>query len=376
MSPRRFRLDGATLAEVKQKVIDEYGPEARIVAAEQITTGGVAGFFASRRYEVTVEVADGPTPSVDAHDLSPERRFGLAALLDDADAAESALGSSVGGSSSGVSGSGVSGSGVSGSAGAGSGAAVPGVSASSPDAASMAARAAADARLTAARETSAAAADARKRILDDLPIVPDAANLVSTSGRSFAAVLDGLQSVTELPEHPLPGTITAKTPPRNLPAAPPLLAGAGDLVAIAGLPADALAVARAMTFAVDADLVVCGTAIAEGLPRIDGRREAITARAAAVQSDRIVIAVFGISGVGVDTRDTLAENAHALAALKADQLWLAVDAGRKHDDTERWVASVASATTPDAVAGIGRDGTATPDTIRELGYAVSWSYGS
>lgn len=240
----------------------------------------------------------------------------------------------------------------------------------------MAARAAADARLTAARETSAAAADARKRILDDLPIVPDAANLVSTSGRSFAAVLDGLQSVTELPEHPLPGTITAKTPPRNLPAAPPLLAGAGDLVAIAGLPADALAVARAMTFAVDADLVVCGTAIAEGLPRIDGRREAITARAAAVQSDRIVIAVFGISGVGVDTRDALAENAHALAALKADQLWLAVDAGRKHDDTERWVASVASATTPDAVAGIGRDGTATPDTIRELGYAVSWSYGS
>lgn len=369
MSPRRFRLDGATLAEVKQKVIDEHGPEARIVAAEQITTGGVAGFFASRRYEVTVEVPDGPAPSVDAHDLSPERRFGLAALLDDADAAESALG---GGGASSAGSFGAASAATSAGPGAGAVAGAP-----SPDAASIAARAAAaDARLAAARETSAAAADARKRILDDLPIVPDASNLVSTSGRSFAAVLDGLQSVTELPEHPLPGTITSPTPPQGLPAAPPLLAGPGDLVAVAGLPADALAVVRAMAFAVDADLVVCGTAVAEGLERVDGRREAITARAAAVQSNRIVIAVFGISAVGADTRDTLAENAHALAALKADQLWLAVDAGRKQDDTERWVASVAAATTPDAVAGIGRDGTATPDTVRELGFAVSWSYGS
>ncbi|AWB90373.1 hypothetical protein [Homoserinimonas hongtaonis] len=355
MSPRRFRLDGATLAEVKQKVVDEHGPQARIIAAEQITTGGVAGFFATRRYEVTVEVPDGPTPSVDAHDLSAPRRFGLAALLDDADAEEAGH--------------------ISDPAMPGS---IPPAAMAPPpseDAARVAARAAADARHTVARETAAAAADARRRTLDDLPIVADAANLVSTSGRSFAAVLDGLQAVTELPE-PLPGTISTSEPPRGLPSPPPLLAGPGDLIAVAGLPADALAVARAMAFSVDADVVVCGTAVAEGIPRIDGRREAITARAAAVQRDRIVIVAFGISSAGADTREVLAGRSQALAALTADQLWLAVDAGRKPDDTERWVAAVASASTPDAVAGIGRDDTATPDTVRELGYAVSWSYGS
>ncbi|HLT66775.1 MAG TPA: hypothetical protein VKZ73_02805, partial [Microbacterium sp.] len=70
MSPRRFRLDGTSLAELRQRVTEEHGPDARIIAAEQITTGGVAGFFASRRFQVTVEVPDGPTPAADAHDLS------------------------------------------------------------------------------------------------------------------------------------------------------------------------------------------------------------------------------------------------------------------------------------------------------------------
>jgi len=55
------------------------------VAAERVVVGGIHGFFGKQRYEVTVEVSDGTgEPRMDL-----PRRIGIAALLDDADAAES-----------------------------------------------------------------------------------------------------------------------------------------------------------------------------------------------------------------------------------------------------------------------------------------------
>ncbi|RMI03554.1 hypothetical protein EBM89_19210, partial [Cellulomonas triticagri] len=41
----------------------EFGPTARIVRAERVRTGGVAGFFARERYELTIDVPDGPAPA-------------------------------------------------------------------------------------------------------------------------------------------------------------------------------------------------------------------------------------------------------------------------------------------------------------------------
>jgi hypothetical protein len=308
VSPRRFQLDGATLGELKQRVQVEHGPDARIVAVEQVTSGGLGGFFATRRFEVTVEVPDGPSEAIDAHDLDPARRVGLAALLDEADAADGAPGARPGGSGSG--------SGRGSRAGAG-----PGLSGF-------------DGELSPA---------------------------VSTASREFAEILDELHSVTDALVS-APAAVAVPPPAR-------LLTGVGDLVIVAGAPAEALSVARAMSFTVQADVVVAGSAVAEGLDRIDDRRGAITARARGVERERLVIAAFGLS-----TDRPLAEQAGNIAALRGDQIWLAVDSSRKPDDTARWVAELSSVIIPDAVAALGRETTATPETVRELGLPVSWTY--
>lgn len=89
MSPSRFQLEGASLAEVTAKAQAEYGPKAKIIAAEAVTTGGISGFFAQRHYEVTIEVPD--DTAQDAHEFDLPARAGIAALLDDADSADIGL---------------------------------------------------------------------------------------------------------------------------------------------------------------------------------------------------------------------------------------------------------------------------------------------
>ena len=54
----RLLLEGDNLESLLSRVRDEYGPSAQIVSAERMRTGGVAGFFAKERYELTVELAE------------------------------------------------------------------------------------------------------------------------------------------------------------------------------------------------------------------------------------------------------------------------------------------------------------------------------
>src|SRR5690554_2553854 len=56
----RLHLDGPDLPALVAQVRDEYGPDARIVRAERVRTGGIAGFFASEHYELTIEVSGPP----------------------------------------------------------------------------------------------------------------------------------------------------------------------------------------------------------------------------------------------------------------------------------------------------------------------------
>jgi hypothetical protein len=86
VSPSRFQLEGASIAEVTARAQAEYGPKAKIIAAEAVTTGGISGFFAQRHYEVTIEVPD--DTAQDAHEFDLPSRAGIAALLDDADSAD------------------------------------------------------------------------------------------------------------------------------------------------------------------------------------------------------------------------------------------------------------------------------------------------
>ena len=54
----QLRFEGGELEELLERVRIEVGPEARIVAANRIRQGGIAGFFAREGYEVVVD-ADG-----------------------------------------------------------------------------------------------------------------------------------------------------------------------------------------------------------------------------------------------------------------------------------------------------------------------------
>lgn len=53
----QLRFEGGELEELLERVRTEVGPDARIVAANRIRQGGVAGFFAREGYEVVVDLA-------------------------------------------------------------------------------------------------------------------------------------------------------------------------------------------------------------------------------------------------------------------------------------------------------------------------------
>ena len=55
------QFEGPTLEAALTKVRAELGPDARITGAEKVRSGGLGGFFAKERVEVTVQVPDAPT---------------------------------------------------------------------------------------------------------------------------------------------------------------------------------------------------------------------------------------------------------------------------------------------------------------------------
>ncbi|HEX5511426.1 MAG TPA: hypothetical protein VFX41_06900 [Actinomycetales bacterium] len=54
----RLLLEGPAIEPLLARVTAEHGPHARIVHAERVRTGGLAGFFAREHFEVTVEIDD------------------------------------------------------------------------------------------------------------------------------------------------------------------------------------------------------------------------------------------------------------------------------------------------------------------------------
>jgi hypothetical protein len=53
-----LRLEGSDIQQLLAQVREEYGAAARIVSADRVRNGGVAGFFSQQKYELTVEVDD------------------------------------------------------------------------------------------------------------------------------------------------------------------------------------------------------------------------------------------------------------------------------------------------------------------------------
>lgn len=198
----------------------------------------------------------------------------------------------------------------------------------------------------------------------DLPIDASAVPPLSTESDAFSGVLEDLQRYAS-PHTPVTTTTRRKARPVVLLKAP------GDLVVIAGIGDDALTVARALAGERGGAEIVAGGAqhVAAGVPRVTDRRTAFSARARGVENGRATIVAYSIEPG--DAR--LAAHAAALAGIRPDQLWLAVDASRKPEDTAAWVNAVCTVVSVQALAVLRTAWTSTPDTVRALGLPEGWS---
>lgn len=276
--PRRLQREGDSLQAILADARQEFGPGARIVAAERTITGGIAGFFGREHYVATVEVPSAARrpPRLDPVRFDDTARVGIAALLADADA------------------------------------------------------------------------DDKLR-----PGQPrDPGPQVSTEREDFNELLERLVENTSLrddQDSPVPA------PPR----------GAGDVIALVGLGPDAVQVAGAM--AAHLGMLTASAGTAAGDNPVRGRSEAVELRARGVRQDRATAVGVGV-GVGVGAEEVSA----LLAELGPDQTWVVVDAGRKAEDTERWVQRIRRVTTVDGLAVVGTELTATPETVNDLGVPIGW----
>lgn len=391
--PNRYRLKGSTLAEIRQKAELQYGPSARIVSAERVVSPGIAGLFAGDHFEALVEV--GPPDETISGEVIPDA--GL--LAGDADSAVPASRPAARPASRFSRAAAASKPPVT-LAGARPAAKPPVTLSNARPAPSSALRDAPEVPAARSHQLQGAAiaalleeADAAdrgphderaqdQRVHDQRAHVQRPAG-VSTASPDFAELLEQLGAGLQPAPAPEPSFVSATggsasaappappaapaDPAATIPAPAPRT-GVGDLVLLVGLGDDAMDTALAMsTAAGGADVRTGGALSAYGHLHVDGRQGATAARAHAVLTDRTVLVAYGLNRA----REAAAKPKE-LAALAADQIWLVVDAGRKHEDTARWVNALASELPVTAIAIVGAAETGTPESVNGLGLPVGW----
>lgn len=387
----RLLLEGDDLELLLTRVRAEYGPDATVVRAERVRTGGIAGFFARERFELTIEVPErGPLGGWARSGRGalggPRARpgaVGIDALLDAADAAEQD--------------------------GPPPGPQVPQLpEAPEPD----------GPQLSTGRETFASVLDQVRSMTGAVPLdgvvepaAPPAAPAAAetqadTSGDvpAGAAAPGGAFAPIAAPAVPVsspsvvlrppgagradltalgvPARLLADVGPGPVPLSdllrdvpnPPLLARIpGSLVAVVGDVATVMATARQMATRLgleETDVVLAGDL--EAVPGF-GRRVQTAAAArrfrdrASADDGVLVVAV----GVGPEPAD-VARGAEVLEALAPDQVWAVVDARSKPRDCVRWLADVGRGRRIDALAVANVFGTEQPGTVLDLGVPVGW----
>lgn len=376
--PNRYRLKGASLEEIRRKAEQLYGPAARIVSAERVSSPGIAGLFAQDRYEAMIELQS-------KHEVVTGEVVPDADILAGADSGP-ATGGPAGETAAGVATAGtvpgtVPGAGTpAGKYDAGAAAAAP-----APPAARTAAQAgpaggpARPAAPTHHLQGAAIAALLEEADAAELSLHRPAPAGVSTESRDFAELLEQLGTGLRTPTDPPAAAPAAAVGSPAHPAAvapgnaagapaPAPLTGVGDLVLLIGLGEDAMDTALAMSMASGgADVRTAGELSAYGHLHVDGRQSATAARAHAVVTERTVLVAFGLG----KARNALAR-VPSVAALSADQVWVVVDAGRKHEDTARWVGVLSAQLNVTAVAVVGASETGSPESVNGLGLPVGW----
>ncbi|MFF3064710.1 hypothetical protein ACFVQ3_09135 [Oerskovia sp. NPDC057915] len=179
---------------------------------------------------------------------------------------------------------------------------------------------------------------------------------MSTGGDGFAAMLDELIAETALPE-------PARGPRGDGPSTAP-----GDLVALVGLGDDAVAVAHAMHARLGLLTGAAGQARDVDAPRVVDRRSATEARARGVHAGTSTAVAVGLTA-------DLADGLRTLDDLAPEQVWVVVDAARKHADTAAWVDGLRGVVHVHAMVVVGRALTRTPETVQLLGLPEGWEAG-
>ena len=169
--------------------------------------------------------------------------------------------------------------------------------------------------------------------------------------------------------------------PAAVPTAPALLRRAGDMVLVIGLPEHPFAVAQSMAGFAAGAVFVAGHAVEadrltewQGAVRLEDRRGVLAARALGVRRGRASFVALGTDPREFGRRPEGYRD--LISTVAPDQVWVVVDAGRKHGDTLAWLARIAEITPVDALAVVGTGSTATPETVEALGVPVGWIDGA
>ncbi|WP_267422022.1 MULTISPECIES: hypothetical protein [unclassified Curtobacterium] len=326
MPPTRLQRSGATLDDVRDAVRAEFGAGARIIAAERVTSGGVGGLFRRAHVEATVEVLEPdevPTARVAIAD-GPATRIGIAALLADADEAEARI----------ASGDGTREARADAFASVLDGFAADGIAPAAPTGP------------VPVLAIGPATGPAPVAAPEALPFAPDPVSGSRPPLDATPVLLAG-RTGGAAPVHDLTTRRGRRALAAGRPPVPPVLSGDGDLVLLVGRGADVDA-ARA-AFAARHDL--------RETDALD-RRGGILARADGVRAGHALL--------GAVAWDDHA----ALEGLAPDQVWVVVDAGRKHEDSLVMVHAVAAVVPVAGVLAVGTRETTTPDSVHELGLPV------
>lgn len=187
---------------------------------------------------------------------------------------------------------------------------------------------------------------------------------VSTDSELFAAFVEDLKASTGLaPSTGSPAPVRVPAPASN----------PGHLTVVLGLGEDALRVARSIAGYLDgadsgdAGIRTAGPLHAPGLGSVNSRIDVMALRAAGVEGGRPVFVAYGL-GSGALLRPLVP----SLQDLGGDQVWVAVDARLKHEDTVRWVAHVESEAAIYGLAVAGTADTASPESVNGLGLPIGW----
>ncbi|GIG30643.1 hypothetical protein [Cellulomonas marina] len=389
----RLLREGPDVADLIAQVRAEFGPDARIVRAERVRTGGFAGFFAKESFEITVDVPERPARR------RPRPRPAAATLeqmLEAADAAdlgfeagdEPAAGVPTPRGATGVGGPGAL---------AGEGLAP---AAEGPDLGPEPGSTGFDAVLAQVQALADEVPDAEPTGPVDLftPGLP----ATPVSGDAGASGLPGPRTpVDDLLTGAAGGVVAGGEPLRRglraigvpaalvgegdaslaavvarIPAAPPAPRTPGAVHVLVGAPDDVLAVAHVLVERLGAGpsaLVLAGRT-ASGPVRAGGRVLAAPSSATAWRGSATSRGHAWVVALGVgEEPGARAETTRMLRALRPDATWAVVDARRKPRDSVRWIEEVAAGDPRafDAVAARGVFETGDPGTVLDLGLPIA-----